>query len=230
MNSLTDGDKLSKKRNFSKYPYHLAPVFVLLILTPLISELLLGDIALNASFPMILILDLSYYGTGAIVIREIVRRRGLPWSWVPILAFAYGLIEEGLVLHSLFNSHFPGIGGLGFYGHALGVNWVWASFVLGLHTVWSITVPILITELLFPTYQRVRWLGHVGFFTTCAIFVLALTFLGLIYATYITPGFAPSPIALICTTLLILAILALTLFVPIKPRTPETDLRNAPNP
>src|SRR5690349_9064972 len=94
--------------------HHIAPVLVLLVLTPVVSELLLGDIGLNAMFPFVMLLDLSYYGTGAILIREIVRRRGLHWSWIPVLAFAYGLLEEGLVLHSLFNPNFPGIGSLGF--------------------------------------------------------------------------------------------------------------------
>src|SRR5579884_1847766 len=122
MNEIVDREKSLDQRSPAKH--HLAPVFVLLVLTPLVSELLLGDIGFNAGLPFFLLINMLYYGTGAILIREIVRRRGLHWSWIPVLAFAYGLIEEGLALHSLFNPHFPHIGSLGFYGRAFGVDWV----------------------------------------------------------------------------------------------------------
>lgn len=146
MNITYTEEKQSEKRVTAKR--HLGPFFVLLVLAPVMAELLLGDVPLNVSLPVLMILNLSYYGTGALIVRKIVRRRGLSWAWIPILAFTYGLIEEGLVLHSLFNPNFPGVGSLGFYGRALGVDWIWATFVLGLHTVWSLPVPILVTELL----------------------------------------------------------------------------------
>jgi len=225
MNTINNEEKRPKR--------HLAPVFVLLILGPAIAELLLGDIPLDASLPFLLLLNLSYYGTGAVIIREIVRRRGLHWFWIPILAFAYGLIEEGLVLHSLFNPNFPGIGSLGFYGRAFGVDWIWAMFVLGLHTIWSISLPILLTELLFHNYRRERWIGNIGLGVNCIIFVLGLTFLAYIYATRVTPGFTPSPIALIATALLVTAILLLALFTPAKPATTissQAVIRNTLNP
>jgi hypothetical protein len=203
----------------------------LLVLTPLVSELLLGDIGFNAALPFLLLVNMLYYGTGAILIREIVRRRGLHWSWIPVLAFAYGLIEEGLALHSLFNPNFPGIGSLGFYGRALGVDWVWSSFVLGLHTVWSISVPILLVELLFPKYRQERWLGNIGFAIDCIVFVLGMSLITFIYATRVTPDFKPSPIAMIVTAILALAILLTVLFVPVRAANmqPEGNLRDAPS-
>ena len=88
MHSTYNEEQQSKGQGVAKR--HLAPLFVLLILTPSVSELLLGDIPLGASLPFLLLLNLSYYGTGALIIREIVRRRGLSWWWVLILAFAYG--------------------------------------------------------------------------------------------------------------------------------------------
>jgi hypothetical protein len=201
-------------RERSSIKHHLAPVFVLLVLTPMIAEVLLGNVPvpLNTNVIYGLILNMLYCGTGAIIIREIVRRRGLSWAWIPVLAFAYGLIEEGLALHSLFNPNFPGLGYFGSYGRGFGVNWIWASFVLGLHTVWSISTPILLTELIFPAYRKQRWLGNVGFVLSCAVFVLAIAFITIYY----TPDFHLSAILLICTAVLVIAILLLTLFIPVK--------------
>jgi hypothetical protein len=203
-------------RERSSIKYHLAPVFVLLVLAPMVAEILLGDVPFNANIIFGLILNILYYGTGAIIIREIVRRRGLSWAWIPVLAFVFGLIEEGLALHSLFNPNFPGLGDLGFYGRGFGVDWVWAFFVLGLHTVWSISTPILLTELIFPAYRQQRWLGNVGFVLNCVVFVLGIAFITFIYATYVTPDFHPSTTLLICTAVLVIAIFLLTLFIPVK--------------
>jgi hypothetical protein len=230
MNETIDTEKSLDHHKTAKH--HLAPVFVLLVLTPLVSELLLGDIAPNASLPFLLLVDMLYYGTGAILIREIVRRRGLHWSWIPVLAFAYGLVEEGLALHSLFNPNFPGIGSLGFYGRAIGVDWVWASFVLGLHTVWSISVPILLVELLFPKYRQDRWLGNIGFSIDCIVFVLGMGLLTFIYARFVTPDFKPSPIAMVVTAILALAIILTVLFVPVRAANlqPQSGLHAATNP
>lgn len=239
MNEIVDREKSLDQRSPAKH--HLAPVFVLLVLTPLVSELLLGDIGFNAGLQFFLLINMLYYGTGAILIREIVRRRGLHWSWIPVLAFAYGLIEEGLALHSLFNPNFPGIGSLGFYGRALGVDWAWASYVLGLHTVWSISTPILLTELLFPQYRHERWLGNIGFIIDCIAFVLGMSLIAYVYATVVTPNFKPEPISMVVTAILILAILLTVLFVPVRPSSETSttvgageqgpiSIREAPNP
>lgn len=222
-------DELASQRTLKKR--HLAPVIVLLMLAPLIAEVLLGDVAFNANAIVFgLLLNMLYYGTGAIIIREIVRRRGLSWGWIPVLAFAYGLIEEGLALHSLFNPNFPGIGSLGFYGRMFGVDWVWAFFVLGLHTVWSISTPILVTELIFPQYRRERWLGNVGFVISAVVFVIGMSLITLIYATWVTPNFTPAPILLICTAIVVIAILLLTLFIPVKTSTMPTQQRQRNTP
>jgi hypothetical protein len=43
------------------------------------------------------------YGGGALLIREVVRRRGLGWPSIILLALACGVLEEGLITQSLFN-------------------------------------------------------------------------------------------------------------------------------
>ncbi|GHO47860.1 hypothetical protein [Ktedonospora formicarum] len=229
MNTITSESIQASKPRRKR---HLLPLFVLLLLTPAISELLLGDMELNSSILFLFLLNVSYYGTGAIIIREIVRRRGLHWGWIPILAFAYGLIEEGLVLHSLFNPNFPGISAMGYFGHALGVSWVWSPYVLGLHTVWSISVPILVTELIFPRVRQESWIGNIGLSIIGIIFVLGMAFLTYVYANFVTPNFKPDTFWLVVTGLLALIIISLALFLPVKhdeTENSEPTQKNAPN-
>ena len=113
---------------------------------------------------------------------------------------------------SLFNPHFPGIGYLGIYGRWLEVNWYWAQYILGWHAVWSISIPILLTELLFPARQSKPWLGRIGFGTVGAIFVLD----GIAFAAiqHSLTGFMASPVLLVCAALLVVGLILLALMMP----------------
>ena len=82
----------------------LPAVLSLFILSPLIAEYLLGSMPMS----MIAILPVmaAMYGSGAVLIREVVRRTGRGWPSMILLAIAYGLIEEGFVTQSLFNPNY----------------------------------------------------------------------------------------------------------------------------
>jgi hypothetical protein len=191
--------------------YHFAPVLVLIVLAPTLAEVLLGNVLFNGTFVWQLVIDTVLYGSGAILVREVARRRHLGWLGIVVLALAYGVVEEGLVLQSLFNPHFPGLESMGSYGRLFGVNWFWASYVLGLHTVWSITLPILLTELLFPRLQSRPWLGRAGLGIDATVYVLICLLLWQTFRSY--SHFSASPIELICTALLVVALVSLVLFV-----------------
>ena len=197
-------------REKTKTPY-FAPVLVLIVLAPTLAEVLLGNVLFNGTFVWQLVIDTVLYGSGAILVREVARRRHLGWLGIVMLALAYGVVEEGLVLQSLFNPHFPGLESMGSYGRLFGVNWFWALYVLGLHTVWSITLPILLAELLFPRLQSRHWLGRVGLGIDATVFVLICLFLSQTFRSY--SHFSASQIELICTTLLVIALVSLALFV-----------------
>lgn len=123
------------------------PPLTLFLLPPLVAEVLLGSIPLTHLPALILVTGL--YGGSALLIREVVRWRGLPSYWLLILGIAFGLFAEGLVQQSLFNPSYPNIGFLGQYGRAWGVNWVWAAYLVPYQAVFGITVPIVLTELIF---------------------------------------------------------------------------------
>ena len=132
------------------------PLLCLLILTPGIPEYLSGssNMALLVISPpvffLLLAANLGLYGSGVILIREAKIRWNKGWASVFLLGAAYGIVEEGLALRTLFNPASPVVGNLGVYGHWLGVNWVWTVGLLIFHSVFSIGLPIFIFGLAFP--------------------------------------------------------------------------------
>src|SRR5918911_357793 len=145
-----------------------APVLVLVVLSPVVAEVIFGATPLTN--PGALLPDAAVYGCGALLIRELVRRRGLRWPSILMLGVAFGIVEEGLALQSLFNPNLVNAGDLG--AHALGVNWVWTQWTLGYHAVWSISIPILLSELLFPARSSEPWIGRKGLLAAGFFFLL----------------------------------------------------------
>jgi hypothetical protein len=148
----------------------MAPALALYLLAPLVAEYLLGDFALTY-LPLVLLLA-PMYGGGALLIREAARRAGRGWPTILVLALAYGVFEEGVTTQSLFDpgyahAHLLDRG----YVPALGIAVPWTVFVLGLHTVWSIGVPIALAEGLVPARRTTPWLRTPWLVVAAALFV-----------------------------------------------------------
>ncbi len=151
----------------------IAPAVALFFLSPLVAEYLLGDFPLS-KLGFLLFLA-PFYGGGAILIREITRRTGRGWPTILTLALAYGIFEEAFTTQTLFNPDY-----LGLHLHllepafipALGISAWWTIFVLTLHTVWSISVPIAIMEALVPQRAQTPWLKWLGPSIVTLFFVL----------------------------------------------------------
>ena len=77
-----------------------------------------------------------------------------------ILGAAYGIVEEGIMVRSFFNPTWKDLGVLGTYGRWLGTNWVWAEWLMIYHAIFSITIPIFLTELTFPESKTRIWLSN----------------------------------------------------------------------
>ena len=132
------------------------PILLLLLFSPGIPEYLSGSspvaaIVLNpGQFLFQLVANLGLYGPGVLLVREaLVRGRK---SWPSLLAFgcAYAILEEGVALATMFNPQASVVGSLGSYGHYLGVNWVWSIGLLMVHTVCSLSLPIVLLSLTLP--------------------------------------------------------------------------------
>jgi hypothetical protein len=167
----------------------LAPAATLFVLAPLIGEVLFGALPLS-QLPFGLLGLIGLYGGGALLTRELARRRGLSAWWVVALGIAYGIFEEGTVVQSLFDQHYKGLDFLGFYGHWAGVNWVWSLFIVPYHAVFSIAIPIALVELLHPSERREAWIGGAGLSAVGAIFAANAALLAVLQ-THLFTGRAP---------------------------------------
>jgi len=167
----------------------VAPAATVFLLAPLIGEVLFGAIPLSR-LPFGLLGVVGLYGGGAILVRELVRRRRLGAGWLVLLGIAYGLVEEGLVVQSLFDQHYKGLDFLGYYGHWLGVNWVWAEFIVPYHAVFSIAIPIVVTELLFHEWRDTPWVSGRGLLGAALLFVVNAVLLAVFQVGLFT-GHAP---------------------------------------
>jgi hypothetical protein len=134
-------------------------IVTLLFLSPIIAELLSGSTPpLMFINPVLLLLQTTFYGSAAILIREVARRKGLGWGNIVLMGMAYGILEEGLVITSWFNPYWSGLGKLAYYGRLFDTSWVWATELTIYHAVISITIPILLTDILYPTIAKRPWL------------------------------------------------------------------------
>jgi hypothetical protein len=190
-----------------------APVCTLLVLAPWVGEFLLGNVPASR-LPALLIL-IPMYGGGALLIREVVRRTGRGWPAMLVLAAAYGVIEAGLADQSMFNHQFEGHD----FSSTL-VPWAGISaynalvFVSG-HAIWSIGIPIAITELLNPKRRTTPWLGNGGLVTVAVLYAVGL--LIVFTSLYETEKFLATPGQRI-GTLLVAAALVAVAFMLKKPR------------
>jgi hypothetical protein len=148
----------------------ISPVWVLFFLAPAIGELLSGS-APPAEFfnPISLLLLSCLYGSGALLARELKVRWNKGYVSLFILGAAYGVIEEGLMVKTFFDPGWMDLGILGVYGRWYDVNWVWAEWLTIYHAIFSIVIPITLTELAFPDLRmsqpatrRLGGGGHVG--------------------------------------------------------------------
>jgi hypothetical protein len=157
------------------------PVVFLLLLAPLVAEVLWGTTTVS-EFPVYLI-QIGLYGGGAILIREVVRRWGGGWPSILLLGAAYGAIEEGLLEPNWFTPALQTHP----YGVALGVFWTYAVWNIGYHAVFSIAIPILLTELAFPAWRDKPWLGRTGMSVVGAVYAVNAAGIGLLWWAFVQP-------------------------------------------
>ena len=189
----------------------IGPILVLFALAPVIAELFSGSTPVSRAEQ--LIFESLFYGSGALLIRELVRRLKLGWFSIILLGFAFGIVEEGLLLQSVFNPHFLNLDIS--YGRLGGVNWAWAEIITINHSIWSITLPVLFSELIFQDRKNQPWLNKLG------VTVFAILFLLSSYGFYIVfykmSGFTTSWIHYTLTGLLAVGLILTAINLPLQP-------------
>jgi hypothetical protein len=185
----------------------IAPAAALFLLAPLVAEFLLGDLPLTYLAALVILAPM--YGGGALLIRELTRRTGRGWPTMLILALAYGVLEEGITTQSLFDPDYAHAHLLdrGFVP-ALGIAVPWTLYVLTLHTVWSIGVPIALVEVCTPARRTDPWLGRTGTVVTAVLLTLgAAITLALSYSSdhFLAPVPALAVVVLVVVALVVIA-------------------------
>jgi hypothetical protein len=155
---------------------HLAPIVTLAILAPLLAEVLFGSTGITKIW--LLPGEIGCYGCAAVLIRAMVRTRRLNLAAMVLLGIAYSIAEECVILQTSLNPSI-GITPVTQHGMLFGFNWPWMLFELGYESVFSIVLPIYLTQLIFPAHREEAWLGRRGMVITACLFLA-----GAVYAWF----------------------------------------------
>jgi hypothetical protein len=208
-----------------------AAIITLLLLAPFIAEILEGSTHLTNlfAFPS----QVGVYGSAALLIRVLVRSQRKGWIALLLLAVAYGLAEECVILQTslypLFVADPQHI-----YGRVLGVNWMYLLWAVGYESVWSIILPIQLTELLFPDLRDDPWLGRRGLIVTATCFLLASFGTWFWWTQVAVPKFTKihyqtPPLTIVIALVVIAALVGLALISPTFSRSIQASSRTAPH-
>lgn len=152
-----------------------SPVTMLFLLAPALGELVSGSTPpLVLVVPIVAVWEALLYGCGALLVRELARRWGGGWPTILLLGAAYALMEEGISLKTIFDTTFEPAGRLATYGRIGELNSVFTIQIIVFHAVVSIALPILLTELAFPSRRNDPWLGRRGLLITAFLWGTSL--------------------------------------------------------
>ena len=161
------------------------PAITLFLIAPLVGEVLPGVRPIATIFnPLTFLLLSTLYGSGALIVRELTVRWNKGWPSIILLGFAYGILEEGIGAQSFTNPLWSGLDDPSGYSRLWGINWVWAEQILIYHALISISLSILIVNLLYPSKQSERYLSGKTLIACFAIIALNLLFQELILLPY----------------------------------------------
>jgi hypothetical protein len=162
----------------------------LALLSPLVAEVTLGTTPLSVIW--LVLFYVPMYGAGALLIRELARRRGIGWGGVLLLGVCYMLLEEGLALQSLTSPRL--YGAARWAPRVLGVNSAYTEVQLIYHAVFSVAVPIALTELIHPRLGRRPYLRRPGLVVTAIVTVLGAGVVRALIPPFADPGYVqPAP-------------------------------------
>lgn len=180
-------------------------LWTLALFSPIFAELFSGSSPpFEFFFPLSFAFLLGLYGAGVLVVRELAVIWNKGWVSVILLGAAYGILEEGVAVKSFFDPKWMDLGDLGVYGRVLDTNWVWSFWLTIFHSVVSISLPIIVINLLYPQFRKERFLPGFRFWIVVGILGLDVIFI----ASALNP-YNPNPgMYLLCVLVMFLFILS----------------------
>ena len=149
----------------------LASAAVLIIISPILAELLMGVVHLTNIW--LLLPEMGVYGFAALIIRETARRCDRGWGTILLLGLAYAIAEECIILQTSLTPQFFPPAHAGNFGWAYGVQWIYLVALVWYESVYAIVLPIYLTEMLFPSRRNEQWIDQRGFNISVVVFVLS---------------------------------------------------------
>jgi len=164
----------------------LRAAWTLVLLSTLCAELTFTAVAVPFTW-LLLPLLMVMYGAGVLVVREAVVRTGAGWPGLVLLGVAYELAEDGLGLQALTSPRMYGAADWGW--RALGANWTYWESQIGVHVVFSVLVPVMLTGLLFPAHRDRPFLRTGGLIGVGVLAVVGVLGLRLVISATQDPGY-----------------------------------------
>ncbi|MDT0305167.1 hypothetical protein [Streptomonospora wellingtoniae] len=186
----------------------LKAAWALVVLAPLSAEATFSGVGMPVLW-VILPLLVPMYGAGVLLIRELVARAGAGLPGLLLMGAAYELVEDGIGLQALTS---PNLYNAAEWGpRVLGFNTAYWESQLGYHVVFSVLVPVALTDLLFPRFAGRPLLRRGGLIGAGVAAAVGVALLRLLIAGVEDPGYqAPLPVlAGLLLTVAVLAVLAL---------------------
>lgn len=204
-------------------PRNRRAALLLAVLAPLVAEVSLGSIPLTKAW--VIPLFVPIYGAGALFLREVVRRTGGGYASLLLIGVAYGLVEEGLALQSLTSPHL--YGAAEWAPRLYGVNTAYTLLNLVYHPVFSIVIPIVLVELVFPRHATAPYLRRGGLIATGVIALLGAALLRVSVPPVEDPGYTMPPAAVLIVAATAVAVAVAALRLRLRPARPAAPPRVA---
>ena len=203
-------------------------VAALFVAAPLVAEFVSGNLPII--YVWLLVIYAPLYGGAAVLIRELGRRSARPWPVIATFGLAYGVVEESFVSFSLFNPEYADLALLEFgWIPALGIGAWWSVFVVVLHAVWSICVPVVLVESFAGDLADRPWLSRRGMAGAAVAFVLGAA--AAVAVTISEDSFLPSGGQLVGATLTVAVLIAVATLLARRPvRSRRSATEPAPSP
>lgn len=133
------------------------------------------------------------YGSGVLFLRELVVRFGGGWPSLLVAGLVYELVEDGVGLQALTS---PDLYGAAEWGpRVLGFNTTYWESQIGYHTVFSVLIPVLLADLIFPEHRGRPYLRRGGLAAAAAGAVAGVALLRVMIVATQDPGHqVPQPI------------------------------------
>jgi hypothetical protein len=199
----------------------------LALLTPVVAELTLGSTPPRLAF--LVVLWLPVYGAGVLLIRELTRRHGGGWPSLLLLGIAYELVEDGLGLQALTSPHL--YGAADWAPRLFGLNTAYWEANVAYHAVFSVLIPIALTDLIYPEHRDRPYLRRGGTVAVAACAALGVVLLRVSVPPTADPGYtAPLGATLGCAAaVVLLGVIALRV-LPRRTNRPATTGARTPAP